>query len=111
MNQVTEQEIVEIVKAHLSKMGWEYASHPELKPMFDLYTRIKQHGIAPPDGHAIVPKSIHPLDTSGCEKVVALLANAPCAKAFKDPNDYYQSWWSQLLAAAILEGREKGGVK
>lgn len=50
MNQVTEQEIVEIVKAHLSKMGWEYASHPELKPMFDLYTRIEAHGIALPDG-------------------------------------------------------------
>lgn len=50
MNQVTEQEIVEIVKAHLSKMGWEYASHPELKPMFDLYTRIKQHSIAPSAG-------------------------------------------------------------
>lgn len=45
MKPATNKEIVDILGSHLSKMGWEYATFPELKPLFDLYTRIEKHGI------------------------------------------------------------------
>ena len=53
-----------------------------------------------PEGYAVVPKNIHPLYSSGCEKVMQLLANCPSASRFDNPQDYYQYWWELLLSAA-----------
>ena len=61
---------------------------------------IEQAALTVPEGYAVVPKNIHPLYSSGCEKVMQLLANCPSASRFDNPQDYYQYWWELLLAAA-----------
>lgn len=56
-----------------------------------------------PDGYVLVQQFIHPLECAigdNGDKVVQLLANAPDAGRFDNPQDFYQFWWQKLLLAA-----------
>ena len=59
----------------------------------------------PSSDQVLVPRDIHPLDNPNGDKVIKLLMNPPSAEKFSDPNDYYDYWWSLLLAAAEAEGK------
>lgn len=46
---------------------------------------------------------IHPLDNPNGDKVIQLLAHPPSSAQYEDPNDYYDYWWSLLIAAAHVK--------
>ena len=53
-----------------------------------------------PEGMALVPIDIHPLDGTERNGVAALLCNSPEVLRDQDPTDYYAYWWGLLCAAA-----------
>jgi len=53
-----------------------------------------------PEGMALVPIDIHPLDGTERNGVAALLCNPPEVLRDQDPTDYYAYWWGLLVAAA-----------
>ncbi len=54
-----------------------------------------------PEGWQLVPKDIHPLNSTGCDAIIELLKNPPnCPPDVDDSNTYYDYWWSKLLRAA-----------
>lgn len=59
-----------------------------------------------PEGCVVVHSTIHPYERSDMDKVVQLLAHAPDATLFDDPQSYYQHWWELLLAAAAPQKKE-----
>lgn len=101
MNPVDMKEIVEALSVVGLLMCREHTD--ESNRLLRLANRIEQHGIAPPDGWVLVPKSIHPLDVDYGERAIELLANPPCAKRFNNSDDYYADWWAQLVTAAAPE--------
>jgi len=53
-----------------------------------------------PEGMALVPIDIHPLDGTERNGVATLLCNPPEVLRDQDPTDYYAYWWGLLCAAA-----------
>lgn len=85
--------------------------HGLLKELAEAKERIKQleaQAYKVPAGWKVVPKSIHPLDTPGGEKVMRLLDTPPSAEHVSNPQDYYQYWWTLLLAAAPVQENSNG---
>lgn len=60
-----------------------------------------------PDGWDLVPKWIHPLESSTGGAVIQLLATPPDPGRIDNPEDYYQFYWEKLLAASKGNGDVK----
>jgi len=102
----------ELILRYLAERGKEAVAYREWQP--EGYWLYFDAGCAPeqndplfpvpqpaiPEGMALVPIDIHPLDGTERNGVAALLCNPPEVLRDQDPTDYYAYWWGLLVAAA-----------
>ena len=77
---------------------WKFSIVPGLLRLGEPLFLAPQPAI--PEGMALVPIGIHPLDGTERNGVAALLCNPPEVLRDQDPTDYYAYWWGLLVAAA-----------